>query len=215
MKIQDQIQIQIQKLIKERGRLCAKLSGWQKRKKDTAQLEAEIFNIRQQIKELRKEETTVSKTQPVQTVKVIEKDTKKSQPVVEDPTKKYTKKQLEKCQQEIDKMLDNNDWVDGYQFRSSENMYIPKIYTQINKGEVEVCFTIQYKTKVHRVEKTITKRLNPDNYKRFQKYIDDVETWVMLNSGDMDDKDIVFGQRFNMVQFEKQGFESRGWVKYR
>lgn len=208
-------QDQIQKLIKERGRLCAKLSGWQKRKKDTTQLEAEIFNIRQQIKELRKEETAIPKTQPKIIEKTVKESPKNNQQIVVAPTKKYTKKQLEKCQQELDKMLDNNDWVDGYQFRSSENMYIPKIYTQINKGEVEVCFTIQYKTKVHRVEKTITKRLNPDNYKRFQKYIDDVETWVMLNSGDMDDKDIVFGQRFNMVQFEKQGFESRGWIKYR
>lgn len=205
MKIQDQIQIQ--KLIKERDNLSVKIYDWKKKNKDTSDLQSELLSIRNRIQDLRKGEP-----QPVQPIKEVKKVVEK---VVEAPTKKYTKKQLEKCQQEIDKMLDNNDWVDGYQFRSSENMYIPKIYTQINKGEVEVCFTIQYKTKVHRVEKVITKRLNPDNYKRFQKYIDAVETWVMLNSGDMDNNDIVFGQRFNMVQFEKQGFESRGWVKYR
>ena len=205
MKIQDQIQIQ--KLIKERDNLSVKIYDWKKKNKDTSNLQSELLSIRNRIQDLRKGEP-----QPVQPIKEVKNIVEK---VVEAPTKKYTKKQLEKCQQEINKMLDNNDWVDGYQFRSSENMYIPKIYTQINKGEVEVCFTIQYKTKVHRVEKVITKRLNPDNYKRFQKYIDAIETWVMLNSGDMDNNDIVFGQRFNMVQFEKQGFESRGWVKYR
>lgn len=202
-------QVELNQLLKKRDNLSVKIYDWKKKNKDTSDLQAELSNIRNLIQDLKKDKST---QQPINTIKETKKVEKK---VIIAPTKKYTKKQLEKCQQELDKMLDNNDWVDGYQFRSSENMYIPKIYTQINKGEVEVCFTIQYKTKVHRVEKTITKRLNPDNYKRFQKYIDDVETWVMLNSGDMDDKDIVFGQRFNMVQFEKQGFESRGWIKYR
>ena len=206
-------QMELNSLIKQRNNIFSRRALWKKQNKDITSLEKELDIIQQKIKILKDMKPT---TQPVQVLKnTNQESSKKSQQIVEAPTKKYTKKQLEKCQQEIDKMLDNNDWVDGYQFRSSENMYIPKIYTQINKGEVEVCFTIQYKTKVHRVEKVITKRLNPNNYKRFQKYIDDVETWVMLNSGDMDDKDIVFGQRFNMVQFEKQGFESRGWVKYR
>jgi hypothetical protein len=43
-------------------------------------------------------------------------------------------------------------------------------------------------------------------------YIDRVEMWVMLNSGDMDDKSIMFGARFNRVQFNAQHMAEQGWI---
>ena len=94
-------------------------------------------------------------------------------------------------------------------------MGIPTIKTAIESGRVVVKFRVEYKTKMHRVYKDMVWYFTPENVDTLQANIDKAETWVMLNSGDMDDKNIVFGQRFNMVQFEKQGFESRGWVKYR
>jgi hypothetical protein len=34
----------------------------------------------------------------------------------------------------------------------------------------------------------------------------------MLNSGDMDDKTIIFGARFNKVQFDAKGMAEQGWI---
>ena len=129
--------------------------------------------------------------------------------------KSWGKVELNKCKKQADKILEDNDWAQGYQFRSSEWMFIKNISTRVLPDSVELAYTIQYKTRNHRVEKTVTKYFNPETIQSLNKYIEQVELWVMLNSGDMDNKEIVFGARFNMVQFEAQGFKENGWIIYK
>ena len=129
--------------------------------------------------------------------------------------KSWKKTELEACERTMNKILEDNDWAQGYQFRSSEWMFIKHIRTIVLPDSVELEYIIQYKTRNHRVEKTVTKYFNPQTIQSLNKYIEQVELWVMLNSGDMDNKDIPFGARFNQVQFEKQGFPEQGWVMYK
>ena len=201
-------QAELNQLTKRRGTLFAVISAGKKKGKDVSHLEKELNDIRIKIKAIR--EGSVQETPKVHKVA-----TKKTTQVVPAMDKKYSRYELKKCQNTIDKVLDENDWTNGYEFRSGVSMSIPTIKTAIESGRVVVKFRVEYKTKMHRVYKDMIWYFTPENVDTLQANIDKAETWVMLNSGDMDDKNIVFGQRFNMVQFEKQGFESRGWVKYR
>lgn len=129
--------------------------------------------------------------------------------------KSWKKTEMEACERTMNRILEDNDWHQGYQFRASEWMDISHLRTIVLPDSVELEYTIRYKTRNHRVEKTVTKYFNPNTVQSLNKYIEHVELWVMLNSGDMDNKDIVFGARFNMVQFEKQGFKEAGWIIYK
>ena len=91
-------------------------------------------------------------------------------------------------------------------------MSIRNINTRVLPDSVELSYTIQYRTKNHRVEKSVVKYYNPDTIHSVNKYIEQVELWVMLNSGDMDDKTIIFGARFNKVQFDAKGMAEQGWI---
>jgi hypothetical protein len=152
---------------------------------------------------------------PVGEQKQLHEQAKKETKRVKKEAKSWTKVQMESCERTMNKILEDNDWHQGYQFRSSEWMFIKHLRTIVLPDSVELEYTIQYKTRNHRVEKTVTKYFNPETIQSLNKYIEQVELWVMLNSGDLDNKEIVFGARFNMVQFEAQGFKENGWIIYK
>ena len=228
-------------LITRRSRLFAKISMYNKKGKDTSELVRELEDVKMQIKITKDNLKTTTKDTPKATTKTTKdnlktaskvttkattkttKDTPKATtkttkdtPKITEDTIKYTTKQLSICKKEMDEIIENNDWKAGYFFMSSTTCKIKDIETKIAKNCVELHYTIQYITKNHRIEKHVTRRFNPDNYEKIlPKYINDVEIWFMLNSGDMDDKNIVFGERFNKTQFIKQGYPERGWKMYR
>ena len=152
---------------------------------------------------------TISKEEQKQMRKASERENEK---LTGKAPKSWTKTQLESCDRTMCRLLEDNDWRDGYQFRSSEWMSIKNINTRVLPDSVELSYTIQYRTKNHRVEKSVSKFFNPDTIGKLAKYIEQVELWVMLNSGDMDDKSIVFGTRFNKVQFDAKGMAEQGWI---
>lgn len=152
---------------------------------------------------------TISKEEQKQMRKASERENEK---LTGKAPKSWSKVELNKCMKQVDQILEDNDWRDGYQFRCSEWMSIKNIGSRVLPDAVEVFYTIQYKTKNHRVEKSVSKFFNPDTIGKLAKYIEQVELWVMLNSGDMDDKSIVFGARFNRVQFDASGMAEHGWI---
>lgn len=221
--------------IKEARRLrdntSVKINDYKKKGKDTTDLEKQLQGLRARVAELTEMEKLAKQTQAAQieharqTVQgtlipkgeqeQLRKQAKKEVKQVKKEVKSWTKAQLESCERTMNKILEDNDWVQGYQFRSSEWMFIKHIRTIVLPDSVELEYIIQYKTRNHRVEKTVTKYFNPQTIQSLNKYIEQVELWVMLNSGDMDNKDIPFGARFNQVQFEKQGYPEKGWVMYK
>lgn len=205
-------------LRKERHHIAAKISSWKKAGKDVTELKKQEEQIKLQIikykqdtikstKVLKHHIQTVRTQEPAITPKKVVQP--KTKPVI---SKSWSKADLDICKKQVDQILDNNDWCDGYQFRSSEWMSIKNISTRVLPDSVELTYTIQYRTKNRRVEKVVTKYFNPDTVQGINKYIEQVELWVMLNSGDMDDKSIVFGARFNRVQFDASGMAEQGWV---
>ena len=221
--------------IKEARRLrdntSVKINDYKKKGKDTTDLEKQLQGFRARVAELTEMEKLAKQTQAAQieharqTVQgtlipkgeqeQLRKQAKKEVKQVKKEVKSWTKAQLESCERTMNKILEDNDWTQGYQFRSSEWMFIKHIRTIVLPDSVELEYIIQYKTRNHRVEKTVTKYFNPQTIQSLNKYIEQVELWVMLNSGDMDNKDIPFGARFNQVQFEKQGYPEKGWVMYK
>lgn len=232
----------IEELRKERHHIASKISNWKKSGKDVTDLlkqEAELVaqikqaksgatpakktkkEVNQEVKQPAKKQPktkpaieeykvkTVSKEEQKQMRKASERDNKK---LTGKAPKSWTKTQLESCERTLCRLLEDNDWCDGYQFRSSEWMSIKNINTRVLPDSVELSYTIQYRTKNHRVEKVVTKYFNPDTVQSISKYIEQVEMWVMLNSGDMDDKTIVFGTRFNRVQFDAKNMAEQGWI---
>lgn len=147
--------------------------------------------------------------------KQLHEQAKKEAKPIKKVAKSWKKTEMESCERTMNRILEDNGWVQGYQFRSSDWMFIKHLRTIVLPDSVELEYIIQYKTRNHRVEKTVTKYFNPDTIQSLNKYIEQVELWVMLNSGDMDNKDIPFGARFNQVQFEAQGFPEQGWVMYK
>ena len=179
-------------------------------KKEAARVDREAKKHQIQVAEV-PESAMIPKGEQKQLHEQAKKETKP----VKKEVKSWTKAQLESCERTMNKILEDNDWAQGYQFRSSDWMFIKHLRTIVLPDSVELEYIIQYKTRNHRVEKTVTKYYNPDNIQSLNKYIEQVELWVMLNSGDMDNKDIPFGARFNQVQFEKQGFKENGWIIYK
>lgn len=231
--------------IKEARRLrdntSVKINDYKKKGKDTTDLEKQLQGLRARVAELTELEKLAKQTQPTQIDRArrtvqgtnrrvqipesamipkgeqeqLRKQAKKEVKQVKKEVKSWTKAQLESCERTMNKILEDNGWVQGYQFRSSEWMFIKHIRTIVLPDSVELEYIIQYKTRNHRVEKTVTKYFNPQTIQSLNKYIEQVELWVMLNSGDMDNKDIPFGARFNQVQFEKQGYPEKGWIMYK
>lgn len=228
------IKEQLEEVKRLRNNTSAKVSIYKRKGKDTTDLEKQLQGLRARVAEL----TALEKL-----TKETPKTTPKAKPAIEEykvktiseeeqaqmrkaseranmeltgiAPKSWNKVELNKCKKQADKILEDNDWAQGYQFRSSEWMFIKNISTRVLPDSVELTYTIQYKTRNHRVEKTVTKYFNPETILSLNKYIEQVELWVMLNSGDMDNKEIVFGARFNMVQFEAQGFNENGWIIYK
>lgn len=224
----------IEELRKERHHIAAKISSWKKACKDVTDLLKQEENLKEQIKQAKggstptKEANQPAKKQPnvkpaieeykVKTIfteeqKQMRKASERENEKLTGKTpKSWTKTQLESCERTLCRLLEYNDWCDGYQFRSSEWMSIKNIQTRVLPDSVELSYTIQYRTKNHRVEKSVVKYYNPDTVYDVSKYIEQVELWVMLNSGDMDDKTIIFGARFNKVQFDAKGMAEQGWI---
>ena len=227
-----------------RDNTSVKINDYKKKGKDTTDLEKQLQGLRARVAELTAMEKLAKQTQaaqieharhtvqgakyPIQMAQIPEsaliskgeqeqlrKHAKKEVKQVKQEVKSWTKAQLESCERTMNKILDDNDWHEGYQFRSSEWMFIKHIRTIVLPDSVELEYIIQYKTRNHRVEKTVTKYFNPQTIQSLNKYIEQVELWVMLNSGDMDNKDIPFGARFNQVQFEQQGYPEKGWIMYK
>ena len=201
-----QMQIELEDKRRLRDNTFTKINNYRKKGKDVTALQVELKSYQDRVAwlvEAIKNYDTMPRPKKEPVKKVVKKE--------EVPAKKWTKSELNACRKEVDKILDDNDWQAGYQFRSSYWMFLKELETVVTKDCVEVRFTIQYKTKNHRVENKVVRRFNPDTVKTLDKYIQALETWVMLNSGDEDNNDIVFGNRFNYVQFEKQGFARKGW----
>ena len=237
--------LEIKDEIKEARRLrdntSVKINDYKKKGKDTTDLEKQLQEYRDRVAELNAIEKLTKQTQAAQieharhtvqgvnySVQIpesamipkgeqeqLKKQAKKETKSTKKEVKSWTKAQLESCERTMNKILEDNDWTQGYQFRSSEWMFIKHIRTIVLPDSVELEYILQYKTRNHRVEKTVTKYFNPQTIQSLNKYIEQVELWVMLNSGDMDNKDIPFGARFNQVQFEKQGYPEKGWVMYK
>lgn len=201
----------LNELRKERHHVAAKISSWKKAGKDVTALLKKEEELKAQIKQA-KAQVVEQKMAPVKVAPVKKEQKSIHKVVVNQPPKIWTKSQLESCEITLRRILDENDWHDGYQFRSSEWMSIKSINTKIAQNAVDLSYTIQYRTKNRRVEKQVTKHFNPDNVMSVHDYIDRVEMWVMLNSGDMDDKSIMFGARFNRVQFDAQHMAEQGWI---
>ena len=231
--------LDIREQIKEARRLrdntSVKINDYRKKGKDTSDLEKQLQGFRDRVNELthleklEKEKQqaqlnqarTNNKNRPVQLVQIpageqkqLKEQATKAKVKPQTP-KSWKKTELEACERTMNRILEDNDWHVGYQFRSSEWMFIKHLRTIVLPDSVELEYIIQYKTRNHRVEKTVTKYFNPQTIQSLNKYIEQVELWVMLNSGDMDNKDIPFGARFNQVQFEKQGFKEQGWIMYK
>lgn len=224
----------IDELRKERHHVAAKISSWKKAGKDVTDLLKQEENLKEQIKQAKggstpaKEAKQPAKKQPkakpaieeykVKTISTEEQkqmrkaSERENERLTGKTPKSWTKTQLESCERTLCRLLEDNDWRDGYQFRSSEWMSIRNINTRVIPDSVELSYTIQYRTKNHRVEKSVVKYYNPDTVHSVNKYIEQVELWVMLNSGDMDDKTIIFGARFNKVQFDAKGMAEQGWI---
>lgn len=231
--------LDIREQIKEARRLrdntSVKINDYRKKGKDTSDLEKQLQGLRDRVNELthleklekEKQQAQLNqarvnnKKRPVQLVQIpageqkqLHEQATKAKVKPQTP-KSWKKTELEACERTMNRILEDNGWRQGYQFRSSEWMFIKHLRTIVLPDSVELEYIIQYKTRNHRVEKTITKYFNPQTIQSLNKYIEQVELWVMLNSGDMDNKDIPFGARFNQVQFEKQGFKEQGWVMYK
>ena len=224
----------IKEQLKEARRLrdntSVKINDYTKKGKDTTDLEKQLQGLRARVSELTALEkltkenmknTVNSMRIPESTMipkgeqKQLHEQAKKEAKPAKKVAKSWTKAQMESCERTMNKILEDNDWHQGYQFRSSDWMFIKHLRTIVLPDSVELEYIIQYKTRNHRVEKTVTKYYNPDTIQSLNKYIEQVELWVMLNSGDLDNKEIVFGARFNMVQFEAQGFNENGWIIYK
>lgn len=232
-----EIKDQIKETRRLRDNISVKINDYKKKGKDTTDLEKQLQEYRDRVAEL----TTLEKLakvnvkntangtkHPIQVVKIpesamipkgeqeqLKKQVKKEVKQAKKEIKSWTNAQMESCERTMNKILEDNGWVQGYQFRSSDWMFIKHLRTIVLPDSVELEYILQYKTRNHRVEKTVTKYFNPENIQLLNKYIEQVELWVMLNSGDLDNKEIVFGARFNQVQFEKQGYPEKGWVMYK
>lgn len=221
---------------KVRDRLSVRMSDYKKKGKDTKAVEADLETARKKVADLTTQYDTIKASAKASAAKANQPDiksykikgpseaeqeqirkaaAKENQKATGREPKSWTKVQLEACQCTMEKILEDSDWHNGYQFRSSECMFIRHIRTILLPDSVELEYTLQYLTKNHRVSKIVTRYFNPDTIKNLTKYIEDVEMWVMLNSGDMDDKTIIFGPRFNKVQFEAQGLAEKGWVLHK
>lgn len=227
-----EIKEQLKEARRLRNNTSVKIHDYTKAGKDTTALEKQLHDLRDKVTELITLEKLTKQTQmeriqqakqaPVVRGALISKDEQK-QPKEQaakakakhQTPKSWKKTELEACERTMNRILEDNDWHPGYQFRSSEWMFIKHLRTIVLQDSVELEYTIQYKTRNHRVEKNVTRYFNPDTIQSLNKYIEQVELWVMLNSGDMDNKDIPFGTRFNQVQFEKQGYPEKGWVMYK
>lgn len=231
----------IKDALKEARRLrdntSVKINDYKKKGKDTTELEKQLQEYRNQVNELtakekQEKEAVLNRANkksikpydlvgtpgfamiPKGEQKQLKEQAAKAKAKSQSP-KSWKKTEMEACERTMNRILEDNDWRQGYQFRASEWMDISHLRTIVLPDSVELEYTIRYKTRNHRVEKTVTKYFNPNTVQSLNKYIEHVELWVMLNSGDMDNKDIVFGARFNMVQFEKQGFKEAGWIIYK
>ena len=227
-----EIKDQIKETRRLRDNISVKINDYKKKGKDTSDLEKQLQGLRDKVTELTALEKLTKQTQmariqqakqapavqgaliPKGEQKQLKEQAIKAKAKPQTP-RSWKKSELEACERTMNKILEDNDWTQGYQFRSSEWMFIKHIRTIVLPDSVELEYILQYKTRNHRVEKTVTKYFNPQTIQSLNKYIEQVELWVMLNSGDMDNKDIPFGARFNQVQFEKQGYPEKGWVMYK
>lgn len=227
-----EIKDQIKETRRLRDNVSVKINDYKKKGKDTSDLEKQLQGLRDRVTELTALEKLTKQTQMARIQqakqapavqgaliskgeqKQLKEQAAKAKAKHQTP-KSWKKTELEACEHTMNRILEDNDWHQGYQFRSSEWMFIKHLRTIVLPDSVELEYIIQYKTRNHRVEKTVTKYFNPQTIQLLNKYIEQVELWVMLNSGDMDNKDIPFGARFNQVQFEKQGFPEQGWVMYK
>ena len=192
--------------------LTSKIKVYTQKGKTISDLQKEQNDILHQIDALTGK-AVKSKTKP--TIQNIKVEKAKTVDVSSKIKKILTKSELKKALSEAQQILESNDWEDNYQFRSSEWMFIHKPELKIEDNEITLKYVLQYKTKLHRVEKEVIKYFDPSNIQSLQKYIDDVELWMMLNSGDLDNKQLIFGKRFNKTLFDEQQLEQRGWKIYR
>ena len=206
-----QMQIELEDKRRLRDNTFTKINNYRKKGKDVTALQAELKSYQDRVAWL-VDAIKNYDTRPVPKKEPVKKVVKKKEEV---PAKKWKKSELEACHSTLDKYLEDNDWCAGYQFRSSDWMFIKSLETKVVDNGVALVFVIQYKTPNHRVERVVSKIYNPTTVSKVDDFINALETWVMLNSGDKDDNNIVFGDRFNKVQFEKQEFARKGWVIYK
>lgn len=206
-----QMQIELEDKRRLRDNTFTKINNYRKKGKDVTALQAELKSYQDRVAWL-VDAIKNYDTRPVPKKEPVKKVVKKKEEV---PAKKWKISELEACHRTLDKYLEDNDWYAGYQFRSSDWMFIKSLETKVVDNGVALVFVIQYKTPNHRVERVVSKIYNPATVSKVDDFINALETWVMLNSGDKDDNNIVFGDRFNKVQFEKQEFARKGWVIYK
>ena len=218
----------INELRKLRNNISVKIYNRKKKNKDTTDLETQLIKVREKIKNYKiptpVKHSAKNTSKPVeknhiqvhQTIKpnvinkqnVVDSNIFHNEPIKGD----WKKPELKKFQKEVSEILDQNDWRPGYEFRSSENMYIHHIEVKVLVNNVAIRYLFIYKTKARKVVNPGIRYFTPGQAKDVQTWIDNMETWVMLNSGDLDDKQIVFGERFNKVQFEAKHMKDLGWV---
>lgn len=107
-------------------------------------------------------------------------------------------------------VLETCDWVEGYKFRGSEYFFLSdiNIKNRPSKNEVDLLFTITYKTKTRTVKNDVTWKYTYKNVVCLNKNINTLENDITCKTGDKDD---VFGQKFNKKLFEERGYEKKGW----
>lgn len=230
----------LEELRKERHHIAARISSWKKAGKDITDLLKQEADIVTQIKAIkagvkpskpeevvkqitlnavkkeaarvdRKAKKTVETMIPTGEQNQLKTQATKADTKAPRSSKSWKKNELEKCERTLNKILEDNDWHDGYQFRSSEWMYIRGIKTQVLPDAVALSFTMEYRTNSRKVVNNITRYYNPDTVMSLNKYIEQLELWVMLNSGDMDNN-VIFGARFNKALFEEQDMAGKGWI---
>ena len=114
----------------------------------------------------------------------------------------------------IKKILYNNDWAVGYQFRHSEYFFLTSLETKVNSDKkcVLVSFTIEYKTKAHRVINNVVWKYPYEKSYIFEKDLENLEKDIMLKTSDPDRTDQVFNKRFNAILFKEKDYASKGWI---
>ena len=111
----------------------------------------------------------------------------------------------------VNDVLSECGWEKGYKFRSSEFFQLDTDVTIQNHSktkQLELVFTLSYRTKTHVVTNNVTWRYTYKNIICLNKNIQTLENDIACKTGDKDD---VFGPRFNKKLFVEREYEKKGW----